>query len=276
MKQNRIIGIVLAVINAVLIIFCTVMYLRTDRTVPGIEFQSTDTIYREGMDNTSLLAGISAYDSRDGEITDRIVIEKLIENKEENCVIVFYAASDKAGNVAKASRVFPAVYRKDDSTGGQDMADTLLEAGITAELNESKEGLPVSSGGEEAVPELEETPVPEETPVLVSSPEPARTPQAEQKKTPEPEPVPTPDADPAAPVLILKQTEVNVTAGQGPAWVDVIDVLKDDKDNYETLFKNLSVSKYDRNKPGSYPVTVWTEDSEGNRSQAVPLTIVVK
>ena len=67
-----------------------------------------------------------------------------------------------------------------------------------------------------------------------------------------------------------------MNAGQGPAWVDIIGTLSDDADDYNTLFQNLNVSRYDRNKPGTYQVSVYTEDSDGNKSQSVPLTIVVQ
>lgn len=57
------------------------------------------------MEHTWLLEGITAYDSKAGDVTDRIVLEKLIERREDNIVVVFYAVSDRTGNVAKASRV---------------------------------------------------------------------------------------------------------------------------------------------------------------------------
>ena len=77
-------------------------------------------------------------------------------------------------------------------------------------------------------------------------------------------------------MLTLKVTSVTVNAGQGPAWVNVIGQMIDDKDSYETLFNNLIVSKWDRNKPGTYQVTVQTKDSDGNLSAACPLVIIVK
>lgn len=58
--------------------------------------------------------------------------------------------------------------------------------------------------------------------------------------------------------------------------MDIIGTLKDDKDDYATLFGNLSVGRYDRNKPGSYQVGVSTQDSDGNSSQTVPITIIVE
>ncbi len=93
---------------------------------------------------------------------------------------------------------------------------------------------------------------------------------------PSPETEQIQDQSQEAPVLILKASEIRITAGQGPAWVDVISTLTDDKDDYNTLFQNLNVSRYDRNKAGTYQVSVYTEDSDGNKSQSVPLTIIVE
>ncbi len=277
MKQGRTAGIILAVINMILITVCIVCWLRTDRTEPEMEFQALTVVYREGMDNAKLLEGVTASDDKDGDVTDRVVIEKIVEDRQENQAVVFYAVSDKAGNVEKASRVFEAAF-----------SDQFFEAGINAELKgedtdwkDTSENTEQPQNQEEAVspaplpsgtPEEETEPTPMKTPEQ----EPLKTPEPTPQKTPEPTPKPKPTVDPSVPVLTLKMSEVKVNAGQGPAWVDIIGTLKDDKDNYETLFKNLSVSKYNKDKAGTYQVTVSTEDSDGNRSNAVPLTIIVK
>ncbi len=288
MKQEKVAGIVLAVANIILIVVCAVLYFRIDRTTPEIQFAATDTVYREGADNAGLFAGITAYDSDDGDVSDRIVIEKTIEDRENNSIVIFYAVSDRSGNVAKASRVFPAVYAKTESSGSEEAMEQFLNAGIDADLNtgdvpdKEGEGRGTEEPESSLEPEQAETPEPSETPKPTETPKPSEAPTPAKTSAPEktPEPAPAsphkPAADPSAPVLTLKVSEVKVNAGHGPAWVDVIATLKDDKDNYETLFKNLSVSKYDQNKAGTYQVTVSTEDSDGNRSQAVPLTIVVK
>lgn len=284
MKQGKAAGIILAIINMILITVCIVCYLRTDRTKPEMEFQALTVVYREGMDNAKLLEGVTATDDKDGDVTDRVVIEKIVEDRQENQAVVFYAVSDTAGNVEKASRVFEASF------SGQ-----LFEAGINAELRgedtdwkDRDDAKEKEDGGDEAKEtpenaepqETEETvsqsPLPSEAPEEEAEPTPPKTPEPETLKTPEPTPKPKPTVDPSAPVLSLKVSEVKVPAGQGPAWVDVIGTLSDDKDNYETLFKNLSVTKYNKDKSGTYQVTVSTEDSDGNRSNAVPLTIIVK
>lgn len=274
MRQDKVIGIILAVMSVILVVVCAVLYIGMDRAAPTIEFQASSFDYLEGMDQSALLRGVSAYDSNDGDVTERIVIEKIIENKENNTVVVFYAVSDKAGNAAKASRVFDAVYVEEEKESGR-----FPEAGINAEINLSGEIYQVETDAETDIPQQDSDsePVPDQPPEPSPEPEqPSPTPAPTPEPTAEPTPRPVPTADPAIPVLTLKVSEVKVKAGQGPAWVNLIGILSDDKDSYETLFHNLSVSKYDRDKAGSYAVSVQTEDSDGNKSQSVPLTIIVE
>lgn len=289
MKQGRILGILFSAASVVLIVACVVMSLREDRSAPEFSYQETDVLYREGMDPSGLLRGVGAYDNRDGDVTGRIVVEKVIEDREGGSAIVFYVVSDLSGNAAKSSRVFEAVF-DDIDTEEEEVSGGFPEAGIDAELGlsggavsmaEGQEGMETTegdNGGTDGLPEEDGTdngqgdmPDPAETPVA----DPA-TPSPEPAQTPAPTPKPVPTADPSAPILTLKVSEVRVKAGQGPAWVDIIGTLADDKDSYETLFHNLNVSKYDRGKAGSYGVNVYTEDSDGNRSQSVPLTIIVE
>ena len=319
MKQEKIIGITFAALGAVLVVLCGILYVKADRTAPVIAFESVDTVYREGMDEAEILAGARAYDSVEGDVTGRIVIEKIIEVPENRQAVVFYAVSDSSGNVAKASRVFEAVFDVEKETGGA--AEGLMEAGITAELgslqkdgniagpdNGGKEqddagqngstgeqddaGQGGSTGGgdnsEQGNSDRREaagTPAPSPSPGWEPSPSPETRSEPRNLETsrntssePEPElpPQEAPIQETSAPELTLKVSEVRVKAGQGPAWVDIIGTLKDDKDDYATLFGNLSVGRYDRNKPGSYQVGVSTQDSDGNSSQTVPITIIVE
>ncbi len=288
MKQGRVAGMVIAGINVILIIVCVVLYFRTDRIAPHFEFQALSVRYREGMDQSELLAGITARDNVDGDITDRVVIEKMIEDTQDGSVVVFYAVSDRAGNVAKTSRVFEAVF--DDQSAGR-----YMEAGIDAALQMEHMTIDYERG-KDGQDEGETEIMPSPSPLSSITPSPLSEPALDPTSTPALDPTsaatplesaggresvrpseqPVPTANPAAPVLTLKTSEIRVRAGQGPAWVDMIETLADDKDSYETLFRNLSVSSYDRDRAGSYRVTVCTQDSDGNRSQSVPLTILVE
>ena len=195
MKQGRVAGMVIAGINVILIIVCAVLYFRTDRIAPYFEFQALSVRYREGMDQSELLAGITARDNVDGDITDRVVIEKMIEDTQDGSVVVFYAVSDRAGNVAKTSRVFEAVF--DDRSAGR-----YMEAGIDAALEPEPMTIDYErgkDGQDEGETEIMPSPsplssiIPSPLPIPESSPTFGLTPVP----TLEPTPVPTLDPTPA-------------------------------------------------------------------------------
>ena len=79
------------------------------------------------------------------------------------------------------------------------------------------------------------------------------------------------------PGIVFKDQEIKAKAGSGPAWVNVIGSLDDDKDNYGVLFKTLKIhGTYDKNTAGTYDVTVTVTDSDGNESDPYPMKIIVE
>ncbi len=282
MKQGKAFGIILGIVNIILIVVCIFCFLRKDRTEPVFSFQKNDLIYMQGMDTARLMEGITAFDSNDGDITENIVIEKLIENEEASTLIVFYAVSDRAGNVSKASREFAAKYLRKDLD--EDVRD-IKEAGIEAEFDVKVEEN-ISSGSEQMpTPVQTESPTeaPIQEPTTTSTATPTASPTAAPTAIPDTDPqdeIPTPEGPAEAfaqpPEFTLKVSEIKTQVGIRPALVDVIGSLSDDKDSYETLFHNIVVSKYDINKAGTYHVTLTTTDSDGNTSPARPLTIIVE
>lgn len=80
----------------------------TDASVPEIiisqQEQQLDVSVKD--DQQALLKGVVAKDSKDGDITDRLVVEsisKFVDKKEHICNIT-YAVADSDGHVAKATR----------------------------------------------------------------------------------------------------------------------------------------------------------------------------
>lgn len=275
MKQSRTIAIVFMIGNLVLLTVCGVFYFKADRKAPEFSFEASELTYEEGMEPSSLITGIQAFDEKDGNLTEKIVVEKIVLNKQKDSAIVYYAVSDRAGNVAKISRQFPAVAKEGSPEQAIEESNQRMETGIWQELRvDMPDRVPTAS------PMEEPTATPTEEPTATPTAEPTATPTAEPTETPtvEPTPLPTPKVtvNPGIPVLKLKTNEITTSVGVPPAWVNVIQTMTDDKDSYETLFHNLKVSKYDANKPGTYQVSVYTEDSDGNVSKAVPVTIIVK
>lgn len=114
MRYRGIAAGIFTFLDIVLIVVCVLLYMRLDRICPEVSFQASELVYTKQTMPGELLGQIAAYDDCDGDITDRIVIEKIVENRSESCAIVFYAVCDKSGNVTKVSRVFPAEFVAED------------------------------------------------------------------------------------------------------------------------------------------------------------------
>ena len=298
MKDSGKWAIVFTVLNLILIVVCVVLLLNRDRKAPVLSFSENDLIYYSGIDNEKLLQGVAAMDAKDGDVSDRIVVEKIVQNKNENRAVVYYAVTDLDGNAAKASRVFEAVDEvtgnamKDIGMAGFDgdmekvlPADSDNAASADAENEEQQEDPDDTVDTQEEDAEAEASPSVSPTPDAAEQrrreqEEADRKAQEEEEERQREEARRKAEEEAAAkagnPRIVLKNTSVNTTAGQLPAWVDAVGSFQDDKDGYETLFKNLKASKYDVNAKGDHAVTLTTTDSDGNVSDPVTVTVHVK
>ncbi|MCI9565518.1 MAG: DUF5011 domain-containing protein [Eubacterium sp.] len=91
-----------------IIIYIAIWYKdksNVDSTVPVIQM-SQNQIEVSVKDKKALLKGVIAKDAKDGDITNKIVVEsisKFVDKKEHICNVT-YAVSNSGGHVAKASR----------------------------------------------------------------------------------------------------------------------------------------------------------------------------
>ncbi len=283
MNQNRIIRIALALLNVILLLFCIVRYVQSDRIPPRFLLEATDIIYVPDINPAELIQGISANDDRDGDVSDRIVIEKITEKKKEETAVVYYAVSDRSGNVAKLSKLFHAEYPELQDDAQQDtteLQNMVTGQGAYDQESEEKtepdgenESDTISEEPDDSEENTDEQKDKEEETLDVADPQ-VEAPEQKEAEQPE-EPVET-DHNSGAPELVLGSSEITIDAGTNPPWTEIITTMRDDKDNYETLYYNLHVSQYNRNRPGTYSVTVYVEDSDGNQSQEIPFTIIVR
>lgn len=85
------------------------------------------------------------------------------------------------------------------------------------------------------------------------------------------------DVSEDAPVITLKAERVELTQGEEFSAVSQIDDIKDDKDEDTELWTKVNVSgDVDVEEPGEYELSYTVTDSDGNRSKAAKLTVVVK
>ncbi len=116
MKGN-ILGILFTILSGVLIALIVIAYGRSDRIAPEFRFSAVNLIYDSETTEDDLIIGINAYDAKDGDLSSRIVVEKVVLNKDAETAVVYYAVADYSGNVTKQSRVFPADIRDIESNG---------------------------------------------------------------------------------------------------------------------------------------------------------------
>lgn len=101
-------------LTIVSVIFCTISLAcyygysyfnraMTDQTYPIIEIETAELAVSIEDGQEALLKGVTAYDEKDGEITDSIVIES-ISRFANGKRTVTYAAFDKDNHVSKATR----------------------------------------------------------------------------------------------------------------------------------------------------------------------------
>ena len=243
MEAKKIV-VVVGAIDVVLLVVCLVLYLGKDRRGPEIFFDEEKQIeYAEGMDEALLLEGVTAVDEKDGDVSDSLLVEKVAGTNGKE-VIVTYVARDGANNVGKASRTFTVV-------GSYDGGDILPVEEETFETGD----MPGTEGYTETETESNEESGQDEN-------------QGEGNN--EGEPAGTNQ------VLVLNVDMIETKKGVAPNWNEVIETMSDDKDDYNTLYNNLKLEgQVKLNEAGEYPVTLYTVDSDGNRSEVRNLVVRV-
>lgn len=251
--------IALAGAGVCLFVLFLFLYTGKDRKAPEIQFDGSVVTYREGEDVSVLLEGVSARDAKDGDVSATLTVSSFYPLADGQTAKVYYAASDKAGNVAREFRI---IYYQADGSGDLLPSETEEET--------SGEG---AEAGTEAVSTSEAETRPPVTRPPETEPEPPVT-QPPETEPPETQP---PAASPEAPVLTLGQTEVTINRGQNFYFGSYIASITDDKDSQDDLFRRLNVNgDYDTNTPGTYQIRIFAVDTDGNRSNEVTLTLHVQ
>lgn len=102
MKQEKLVAVLIA---GCLILGGIALIVRgsQDRQAPVIKVKKADLTYQEGKGYGELLKGVSAEDNRDGDLTDEVFVDRVVQIKDGKA-IVYYGVMDKAKNVGTAKR----------------------------------------------------------------------------------------------------------------------------------------------------------------------------
>lgn len=85
-------------------VFSIVNKLTTDTTIPVIVLETEEIQISVKDDKDALLRGVTATDKRDGDITDKVLVESISKFIEPGVFNVTYAVSDNDNHVTKATR----------------------------------------------------------------------------------------------------------------------------------------------------------------------------
>ena len=98
--------ILFAVINLAAFIGLFIWYVKADREPPVITVKE-EIVYTKETNNEDILECASAWDEQDGDVSESLVIEKIIPNEELKTALVSCGALDKSGNITKHSFRIP-------------------------------------------------------------------------------------------------------------------------------------------------------------------------
>ena len=103
-KQNLICMIAILLCLGLLVGYQAFDKIRTDTQKPEITVSEELPVVSIPLADDALMQGITVWDDSDGDVTDSLVVESMVLVDGNGTFSVTYAAFDRSGNVAKATR----------------------------------------------------------------------------------------------------------------------------------------------------------------------------
>ncbi|MBR2869472.1 MAG: DUF5011 domain-containing protein [Clostridia bacterium] len=101
---QRITLVVFATVLVAFIVFSVIDRMTTDNTMPVITLDSEEIEISVKDGKETLLRGVSAFDGKDGDITDEVLVESISKFIKPGVFSVTYAVADEDNHVSKAMR----------------------------------------------------------------------------------------------------------------------------------------------------------------------------
>lgn len=250
----------------VIIIFsgCVISTILTDREPPEIIISEAGMVdlFTDDMDVKDLLKGVTAYDERDGDVTDSLSIVNLVVINDRQSIQVTYAASDKRNNIAQKSK-------KISYSGTKDFINISLAQEDTAD------NTPNESGGDTTVEPIETPNNNDTTQEQTTEPQPSQ--QEGGSGTPVKIDKAAVDAT-GIPQIELKYTDYTLHKGESFTTATALNMVNDTYDDSEDVSNRIVINgleEIDTNTLGDYELSYLVSDKKGNRSEARKLVVHV-
>lgn len=225
------------------------LHIKEDKKAPRIEFADGEIAYTQGDDYETLLEGVKAVDDKDGDVTDSLLVENVYLSNDGKSAMVVYVARDKDNNIEKISRnvKYLALEMQKDKTEPEKEEETDSQDEIVQASAEDKKA-------EDEISEVG---------------------QQEAEKPEESEEVNLPKGSPQ---IKLTEKSITVEVGESVDRISYVKEITDDKDDKNTLWTRIQIAgdELDTNTPGTYQLTYYVVDTDGNMSNEAVLTIKVE
>lgn len=226
-----------------------------DKTPPKLTISDdADYTYSPGQSREDMLQGVSATDDRDGDVLDRVIVEKVAVNEAGTEAEITYVVTDKSNNVTKKIRKV-SCDGTGNSTSDSASAQTQETSGETDTQTDTAAGS--DSGDATAASENGTT----------TGTDGENGDQEESEEA----------VNPEAPVIQLTDSQVKIKRGEKFSVLNYVKEITDDKDERSRLYNNIEVKgSVDTNRSGTYELQYFVTDSDGNKSAEADLTVTVE
>lgn len=245
-----------------------VIYIKgsEDNEGPKITFsEDKDTKYTSGMTTEDLLKDVRAQDNKDGDVTDSLTVETMYPKNDGEQVTVIFVAKDKSNNVTKKEFTMEA---EDGSAENPDLG--LVDNEDLTDNTDQAEN-PDADSDTEDTSEEDST---DSSDDAADSTEGDLTPEEQAQKTEEDK---IAQLSPQAPKMYLTTYYVEVPVGTALNKLSYVKDIQDDTETTSDLFKKIQITgDVNTATPGTYELTYYVVDNQGNSSNGAILTVVVK
>lgn len=271
----RLLRIVVALIFIAVTVFFSRYYyfdvIGRDDTYPEIKLETDEIEVEPGVSEKELLSGVTAYDGKDGDLTDKVIVESISKFIEPGVCKISYAVCDSDNHVAsvtgrivykdyvppKFSLTRPLLFalgeriNLSDIVSAEDVIDGDLKNSIIVTSADYKSGQQGVFHAEMKVSNSKGDIVRLRVPMLV-----------EEKSS-------------DSPIIVLSENIIYIHEGAEPDYKSFILSATDAEGAQVDISKAVIKSEVKISEEGAYAVHCYVTDSKGRQGHTV-LTVVVE
>lgn len=245
--EKKILALLIVLAVALVAVVVVIRFL-SDRTGPVIRVSGDAALtYHAGITEEELLSDVTAWDEKDGDVSDTLRVTAIYPGETDGQAVVVYMAKDSHNNVTKYNRILDV---EDGATIDDIASNTPVEPETETEATETEPVETETAAQTEADPEA----------------------AARESVEADIEALPA-----ASPVIRLTTYNAVIPVGGEFRQLSYVESITDDKDAREVLYQRIMIDgAVNPAVSGTYQLVYSVTDTDGNASNRVRLTVTVQ